>query len=355
MRRSRAAMVVVTCGIGVACLVFLLVPSIGAEVFPDLRAGGQGSDGVQAGNVTPAIVPPTDDEMLESLIAGGSVRLLELSVGQIGALHADNDSFLRSQAAEMVSFAGRLRLDAAALEVSPENESVRSRFITALDEFVTAGTMLENGIPTNRSVREDAIKHLAHGTELLSGTLQNYTAASSAAEPVGSTTPSDLVAGAAPEFPDVLRPGERFIYDDSSGDNTASIIVWGVARSGGFETIGTKPVEYIPEPGKVYLLVPVRVTHLGYRGEGTSSRIRTPAESAFTLYYNGETYQPLQAPGPTSRGGSYSSIVLDRSESMEGYLFFEVPEEIDLSNAYLQVRIGNNKPVWHLDPTKSVW
>lgn len=352
MRRSRAAMVVVACCIGAACLIFVLVPSISAAVFPHLRAEGQGSDSVNESDLTAAIVPPTDDERLESLIAGGSVRLLELSVGQIGALHAGNDSLLRSQAAGMVSLAEQLRLDAAALLVSPENESVRSQFIAALDEFAAAGSMLENGIPTDRSVRDDALEHLARGTEVLSETLQGYTPTPTV-EPEGSTLPADLAAEADPEFPGALRPGERFIYDDSSGDNTASIIIGGFTLSNGFETIGAKPVEYTPGPGNVYLLVTVQATHLGYRGEGTSSRIRTPAESAFTLYYNGETYRPLQAPGPTSRGGSYSSLVLERHESRAGYLFFEVPEDFDPANAYLQVRVGSNSPVWHLDPAKA--
>jgi len=33
---------------------------------------------------------------------------------------------------------------------------------------------------------------------------------------------------------------------------------------------------------------------------------------------------------------------------MDGYLFFEVPENFDPALAYLEVSIGSSRPVWHL-------
>jgi hypothetical protein len=44
-------------------------------------------------------------------------------------------------------------------------------------------------------------------------------------------------------------------------------------------------------------------------------------------------------------------VALNRHESVEGYLFFEVPEDLDPAGAYIQVSIGGASPVWRLGGT----
>ena len=121
-----------------------------------------------------------------------------------------------------------------------------------------------------------------------------------------------------------------------------------IAWSYAFLTTGTHRVQYTAEPGELYLLVTVQVAHLGHRGGSSNTLIQTPDESAFLLHYAGETYRPLKVPGPTTRGGPYSKVRLDRLESMDGYLFFEVPDDLDPALAYLQVSVGGERPVWFL-------
>ncbi|MCK9278521.1 MAG: hypothetical protein M0P22_10575 [Methanoculleus sp.] len=352
LRKPHAAALLAAGCIVTILSAFLLFPIACAMVFPSLPAEegdvpeNASSLVTEPGNGTALLFEPvSDDERLESLIAGASIPLLELSVEQIHALSASDDAALRSQAAGMCSLVGSLRADVAVLEVSPENLSAHSSFIAALDEFAAAGTLLGEGIPMNRSVTDDALGRLALGTEHLADALQDCNR-----PPADSpdAVPVSIAAESLPAFPDALQSGERFCYDDARGENSASLIAGPITWSHTLQTTGTKPVQYTAESGKFYLLVVLRVTHLGHKGDGINTRLQTPLESAFTLYYSGETYRPLASPGPTSRGVSYSRVVLDRGGSVTGFLFFEVPEDLDPSHAYLQASIGKESPVWVL-------
>lgn len=351
MRRSHAAVLLAAGCLGVILSALLLFPAVCAMISPALPAEG-GNASVPGGEPETGtfFLSATDDERLKSLVAGASIPLLELSVAQIHALHTHNDAALRDRAVEIVSFTESLRSDAAILEVSPENESARSHFIAALDEFAAAGTLLSRGIPMNRSATEDALDRLALGTERLADALE----ACSRPPVNGSEFVLDspvFNAAPAPEFPDARQLGERFRYDDARGENSASLVVERVTWSRTFWTSGTKPVQYSAGPGMSYLQVAVRATHLGHKGSGVNTRIQTPAESAFTLHSSGATYHPLAAPGPTNQGGSYSRVLLGRNEVLAGYLFFEVPEDLDPAGAYIKVTIGKESPVWRLGGT----
>lgn len=319
-----------------------------APAAEDGTSGNASASGEGAQNATafPA-EPVSDDERLESLIAGASISLLELSVEQIHAIHAQDDAALRGRAAELSSLAGNLYADAAALEISPESEAIRSHFVAALDDFATAGTLLGGGISVNRSVTADALSRLATGTEHLYDALAdcNRPPADDHDTLLVSTGPDDESLAV---FPDALQPGERFCYEDTRGENLASLIIGPITWSSTLQTTGAKPVQYAAEPGKTYLLVTVRVTHLGHKGDGINTRLQTPTESAFTLHYAAGAYRPLAPPGLTNKGGSYSRVVLDRGESVTGYLFFEVPGDLDPARAYLQANIGKESPVWVL-------
>ena len=362
-RSSHAVVLLVAGCIGAILLVHFLFPGAFAAVSPYHPANGSGTDraleigdlsgdapplGVGAENSTVLLLEPmNDDERLEALIASTSVPLLELSVGQIYSAHIRDDAALRDRAADIRSLAGSLRADALALEVSPEVTSVRSDFIAALDEFIAAGTLLEVSVPLNRSVLDEALGHQILGAEHLSDALQDCKsppAGSPDIEPVST----NLMADPIPAFPDALQIGERFCYDDASGANSGSLIVSQVRTLQSFHTAGLKPEKYAAKPGESFLLVTIKATHLGHKGDGTNYRLQSPRENAFTLHYLGETYRPIASPGPTNQGGSYSGGALGRHESISGYLFFEVPEDFDPSHAYLEASVGGSRPVWHL-------
>ncbi|WP_214084128.1 hypothetical protein [Methanoculleus sp.] len=362
MRRSHAAIPLIAGCIGAAILVFMLSPSVCGAVFPNPSVTGSSPgetpetgevSGTGAGNVSPLISgQATGDAELTSLIAGNSVPLLELSVEQIHYLYTKDNAPLRIRASETCSLAERLRAEVLALEISPENESARSHFIAALDEFAAAGTLFSRGVPTDQNVADDALEHLALGTEYLSDALQDCSRPSNGSQDT-MTVSANPAEKEVPELPDALQPGERFCYDDTRGENTVSLIIDRATWLHAFRTTGTKPVQYTAGSGMSYLLVVVKATHLGHKGDGVNSRLQTPGVSAFTLHYSGETYRPLASPGQTDRGGSYSGVALNRHESVEGYLFFEVPESLDLSHAYIQANIGKNNPVWLLNGSDS--
>lgn len=316
---------------------------------PGVEAGASGNASVAGPENDAALLaePLSDDERLESLVAGAGIPLLELSIEQIHAIHTQDDAALREKAVELSSLVENLSAEAAALEVSPENESIRSHFSVALDEFAAAGTLLGGGIPVNQGATDDALRHLATGTERLLSALE-------ACNRSAADDPDTLLVSMEPDkepqaaFPDALLSGERFCYVDTRGENSASLIAGPITWSRTLQTTGAKPVQYTAEPGKTYLLAAVRATHLGHKGDGINTRLQTPAESAFTLHYAAEAYHPLTSPGPTSKGGSYSRTVLDRGEYVAGYLFFEVPEDLDPARAYLQANIGKESPVWVL-------
>lgn len=354
MRDLRIVVLVAAGCIGAIVSALLLFPGVYAAVFPFSQAGEGGAPANVSGlapgpeNATGLLVGPVSpDEKLESLIAGASVPLLELFVEQIHAVHAQDDEALRDRAADLSSLAESLHSEAAALEVSPENESARSNFLAALDEFAIAGNLLGGGIPASRSVTDDALGHLALGTERLSEALQDCNRPP-AGDPDAATVSAGPGEESDPAYPDALQPGDRFCYEDARKENSASLIAGPVTWTHTFQTTGTKSVRYAAKPGMTYLLVSIRATHLGHRGDGVNIRIQTPAESVFTLYYADETYRPLTPPGATNQGGSYSKVVLDRSETLTGYLFFEVPESLDPARAYLQAKIGTDSPVWVL-------
>ncbi|MCK9278796.1 MAG: hypothetical protein M0P22_12000 [Methanoculleus sp.] len=354
LRGSHTKILLVAGLIGVILSAVLLFPGACATVIPSPPAeevdlpGNASSPGAGPENGTVLLLEPvSDDERLESLIAGAGIPLLEASVEQICSVHTRDDAALMSRAADMSSLVDGYRAEAAALEVSPDMAPAYTHFIAALDEFAAAGTLIGGNTPLNRSVTEDALGHLALGTGRLSDALQDCNRPP-AASPNAVPVLMSLDEEPAPGFPDALQSGERFCYDDARKENSASLVAGPVTWSHAFHTSGTKPVQHEAASGKFFLLVTVKATHLGHKGDGVNTRIQMPAESAFVLHYGAEAYRPLPSPGPTNQGGSYSRVALGRGESLVGYLFFEVPEDLDLSRAYLQVSVGKDSPVWLL-------
>lgn len=353
LRDSHKNMLLVACTIGVILSIILLSPGVCAAIVPSLpteeddpvKNASSCPDGPE--NETLLLPEPvSDDERLESLIARAGVSLPGASVEQIHSLHIRDSAALRARAAAMVALVDDYRAGVAVLEISSDMAPAYEHFIAALDKFAAAGSLVGAGIPLNRSITEDLLGRLALGTEHLSDALTDCNRPSAS----GDAAVMLVSSGGEPDplFPDALQPGERFCYDDARRENTISILAGPVTWARTFQTTGTKPVQHDAAPGNYFLLVAVKATHLGHKGDGVNTRIQAPAESSFTLHYGSETYRPLAAPGPTSRGGSYSRATLDRGESLSGYLFFEVPEDLDISRTYLQASVGKDSPVWLL-------
>ncbi len=337
--------------IGMILTVALFFSGACAAVVPSLPAekanlsGNRSSPAVLLENETSLLLEPvSDDERLESLIAGAGVPLLSASVDLVCFLYTHDDAALRVRAADMAFLVDGYRAGAAALDISSDMEPAYGHFIAALDEFALACTSVSEGIPLNRSATDEVLGRLALGTGHLSDALKGCNLAADGAA-VALMSPGD---DNALLFPDALQAGERFCYDDARGENSISLVAGPVTWARTFQIVGPKPVQRDAAPGDYFLLVAIRATHLGHKGDGVNTRIQTPAESAFALHYGSNTYRPIAAPGPTNKGGSYARTTLGRSESLSGYLFFEVPEDLDLSRAYLQANIGKDSPAWLL-------
>ncbi|MGB4052552.1 MAG: hypothetical protein WBK56_09935 [Methanoculleus sp.] len=343
-RGFRAATLLLTGCIATILFLHLLLPGTLAAVFPYSPENESEFTDVLGPEGTTALYPEplNDDERLEALIAKTGVPLLDLAAGEIYSAHTRDDTALRSQATRICSLAGDARRDALALDVSPEFAPAHADFITALDEFIAVGTLLGGNTPINQSMVDGAMDRLTLGAEHLSGAMRGCR------PPETRPTPTEHAVEPAPAFPNALQIGERFCYDDGNRANMGSLIVVRTRTFSSFYTTGIHPQTYAAKPGESFLLIAVKVTHLGHKGDGTNTRLQAPRESAFTLHHAGATYRPMAPPGPTNQGESYSGRSLERHDSMDGYLFFEVPENFDPALAYLEVSIGSSRPVWHL-------
>ncbi len=345
--------------IGVILLLCLLSPGAFAIAFPYPPVNGSDStgsfsDSFDENGTALFLQPLSDDERLEALIARTGVPLLELAAGGIYSAYNGDDAALRDRATGICSLAGGARHDALTLEVSPEIAPAHTDFIAALDEYIAAGTLLGGSAPLNQSMVDEALDHLVLGTEHLLGAMQGCRspdAGNPETEPVLMSHATEL----APEFPDALQIGERFRYDDASGANSGSVVVFRIRTLSSFYTTGVKPQSYAAKSGESFLLVAIKATHLGHKGDSTNYRLQAPRESAFILYYAGETYRPIPPPGPTNQGEAYSGRLLERHESVDGYLFFEVPEDFDPLHAYIEASIGRASPVWYLGDGVAAW
>jgi hypothetical protein len=90
--------------------------------------------------------------------------------------------------------------------------------------------------------------------------------------------------------------------------------------------------------------------YLGHKGDSDLYTIETPGRDAFVLEYQGSTFAPLQAPPFTTLGESFDKKPLERYESLKGYLYFDVPETLEVSEATLRADLGDaGPPAWELE------
>ncbi len=151
---------------------------------------------------------------------------------------------------------------------------------------------------------------------------------------------------------DLLTMETPFIYTDLAGSNEISICPRSaVTRSTFWYRADGETVSVTAPEGKTYMVIHMRVTHRG-NFDGVNYTIETPALPAFTLRGEGGEFMPLHIPenASTSFGEVYTQKTLDRKESLDGSILFEVPDGLRPSDAYLSVDNESipGSPVWVL-------
>ena len=172
---------------------------------------------------------------------------------------------------------------------------------------------------------------------------------------LGSSDPSEIEATPSSTFTvpeDLLTVVTPFIYTDLTQSNEISICPRSAAtRSSFWYRVDGETISVTAPEGKTHLVVHMRITHRGNL-DGVNYTIETPALPAFTLHGEGGEFMPLHIPAnaSTSFGEVYTQKTLDRKESHDGSILFEIPDMMCQSDIYLSVDIGSvpERPVWVL-------
>ena len=154
----------------------------------------------------------------------------------------------------------------------------------------------------------------------------------------------------------VLSLMERHTYDDPDGENMVSLLAESTKTATTYREVpgnqSTPTVE--AGEGRMFLLVAVKSTNLGHKGDSDLYIIESPGRDAFVLEYGGTTFAPLDVPAFTTLGESFDRKPLERYESLKGYLYFDVPETFEVSEATLRADLGYaGTPAWRLKDISS--
>ncbi|MDN7023864.1 hypothetical protein FGU65_02980 [Methanoculleus sp. FWC-SCC1] len=300
-------------------------------------------------------LPLSGDDALAALISDTGISLPALSVQTIHAVYYGDAGSLADSAEELSALSASALSDAEDCDVSPGNESVREEYMAAMEEFLAAGDLLAGMASPDRAAIETAFDHIALGTERLREAMRLYNEELIAIPAEPSLLLVEPEPSPTPAYPDALGLMERHCheYPSGKGSNVLSLIVDSTEERHVFTAKDGSRKRFEAESGRTYLLVVIRSAHIGFRGDGKSSSIRLPAPSAFTLLYGGESYTLMTGiPTATSEGETYTGGVLAIEETDTGYLFFDVPDSLNTSEAYLKANLGTAAPVWRLEPLR---
>ena len=282
----------------------------------------------------------TDDERLTDLINTAGISLMRLSMEHAHALCLNDADTAYDTADSLYALSTRLLREVQSLHLSPGQEPTRERFIRSLETYSTASREL---LDTPGSTPE-SLKKLAGASEDLEAVSQQAARR--------STTLAAAPALRAMATPPVERLSlmERYTYDDPSGENMVSLLVESTRTVTAYRTTSadTPGVSVEADDGRMFLLIVVKSTNLGHKGDTDLYTIETPGRSAFTLEYQGTTFAPIELPAFTSLGESFDQKSLERYESLKGYLCFDVPASLNVSEATLRADLGYaGTPVWN--------
>jgi len=309
-----------------------------------------------SGNTTEPAKPLYDDEKLAEMIACAGVPLMVTSVQYMYSLYYWDEAAVRNDALAMYDLASEELRKARALNVSPEREEIRSGFVGSLEKFQSAGAALKGKKYLNATEVDQAIGDLTQGSgmlksamEALGTVLEEYEQSPQIADNISQYTLSSGRTVSPNTFVGALSMLERYSYDDRYGENTLSLIIESSRKIGSYSLVGNTREIVDADSGRRFLIVVVKSTHTGHKSDGKRYTVTTPDPKAFKLIYYDTQYSPMSVPATTSVGTSYRLTTLNRYESVKGYLFFDVPATLEVTDAYLQADLGTaGKPVWSL-------
>jgi len=315
---------------------------------PEMTAGLIVPDENETANLdenSTQVTPEYDDDELIGLVENSSVSLMLLAMQNAHALYAWDEKTAREHAATLQGFARSALKESAGFSVSTGMEETKTSYTLALESYLAYADIVLQNDRLNATLVDTAFQELERGSGYLREALDGIDRQTlrvpaevvdinlSIAQP--STVPADM-----------LTLMQRYVYDDRIGANEISIMLISADIIHAYYLNGE---EIAAEPGRAFLVVEVKVMNLGHKGERRIYTIRTPEVSAFTLYYRGTTYSPIKLVRGTTLGEPYAGVTLDRYEKKHGYIVFDVPDAINLSECFIRVNLGEaGSPIWAL-------
>jgi hypothetical protein len=291
------------------------------------------------------VTPEYDDDELIGLVANSSVSLMLLAMQNAHALYAWDEKTAREHAATLQGFARSALKESAGFSVSTGMEETKTSYTLALESYVAYADIVLQNDRLNATLVDTAFQELERGSGYLREALDGIDRQTLRvpAEVVDINLP---VAQPSTVPADTLTLMQRYVYADRIGANEISIMLISADLIHEYYLNGE---EIAAEPGRAFLVVEVKVMNLGHKGERRIYTIRTPEVSAFTLYYRGTTYSPIKLVHGTTLGEPYAGVTLDRYEKKHGYIVFDVPDAINLSECFIRVNLGEaGSPTWAL-------
>ncbi|MFA7072813.1 hypothetical protein ACK11Z_03685 [Methanoculleus bourgensis] len=305
------------------------------------------------GENSTAIVPDYDDDELVGLVENSSVSLMLLSLQSTSALYSWDEKSVKENAASLQAFAKTVLRDAEKLEVSEFQEPVKAAFTSSLKSYVAAGETLQGNDPLNSTKVDTALGEIQWGSIHLREAFEGLDhpvlhVPQEVVEVNFSGSRSHTGSGTGEE----LALLQRYLYEDRNRANDISLMLAAAREIGAYYQFNGSGEVVAADPGRMFLLVEVKATNLGHKGDNRVYRIRTPDISAFTLHCRDNTYSPIKLAPRTSLGEPYGAATLDRYEKKVGYIIFDVPEALAIDECYVQVDLGGGEsPVWALGKT----
>jgi hypothetical protein len=355
------------------------VPAPTDAGYPDLPPDNQtepmtpAEPGSNTSPVTPAPVVEAapdgtgsyDDERLAGLIETASIRLMRLSMEHAHALYLQDADAAAIAADDLHAFSVRLLGEVQPLQVSPEQQPVKDEFIRIVGAYSTASETLLGPTDAGGDAVPAAFRDLAIASEGLETVSRQAGEMQQASTRISTTSAATVTTAEAPGVsagtgtgPVTVTPPaaalpllERYTYNDQSGENMVSLLAESTRTATVYEAVpanaSTARVE--AGEGRMFLLVAVKSTNLGHKGDSDLYAIETPGRDAFVLECQGSTFESMEVPSFTSLGESFDRKTLERYESLKGYLYFDVPATLEVSGATLRADLGDaGAPAWSL-------
>jgi hypothetical protein len=324
-------------------------PGTGTGAVDGPTVPGENETAGEVENSTPP-APEYDDEELVRMVKENSVSLMLLAVQNSYALYAWDEKPAKESAGKLQALASGLLKNLARLDLSDDQKDLNESFTLALRSYVAAGEALQGTVPLNRTTVDAAIEANRQGSNHLREAFEHLQ------YPV-LEVPEEIVAinislprSAASDEELVLL--QRYTYEDRNRANDISLMLESARVTDKYYLLDGSGEAVVAEPGRTFLLVKVKVTNLGHKGESRTYTIRTPDPRDFTLYYRDTAYAPVKLPAGTSLGEPYAAATLNRYEIKTGYVVFDVPAALSTAECSVRVNLGTaGSPVWTLGRT----